>query len=1372
MPKLVEVPDFGEIEFPDEMPDEQIGTVIRETVFNLPSIPPMAEYDEKTYKDRRFISKSNLDLAAEDVNKRAGAVEDMAAAAKAGKADFGEEDVLRAAQEVRFARSRLDMAKADAEAVGKDPAPLGRSAQSTFASGILNTAAAAADLGAPKGIALSGKTWSAEDQKQYDNISAEIADIQDVEARQMEGSPTVANPRIEQLYAQLRVLENKPRSETLAGKLAGAAAEAPENLNINPRATNPAAQIGRGMGTVAAFLPTLALGGAALPAAVLQMGGQTYEAAYTQKEQELRASTNLSEAAIAVEAQNFASMKTAVAAPEFGAYMLGGKLASTLVSRMLPNASPVKQFLGGTAGATLANVGIAGGFRKWVHGQDFLPTLEQLTQDALFGLYQGGVEARGVAAKRRAAEEVVSEGVPPGDPITGRETPEFTGEKSPIVEAEVTPPAKKAPIAGPAIADASGEVFNKGTIGIEHKDLLTNEAVDARVAKDPDSFDGSFEHVFHDANGNILNRADAWNAAKENGQIKQEWLDAEVAGSIKPELQSQYLQEAPAPEPAAPGQTAQYNEGVDRQRDERGKAPVMLEGRRGNEVTWDAAMKRIDQNPQLPEIITDQLLSGERKAVNSEDQAVLGWRMAQLRTERNKVAERMMDEKLSPEQRADDTAQFEFIQKQLENTEEANTKFGSEWGRTGQFRQRLINDDLTLGNMMGREMAAKKAPLTAAEKTRVQEETIAAQEAQKVLEQRTEAAENQPVDEAIRNIEVEAAKDPAFTPEVRSLADRIVTRLEEASKGSSERIRGLMSKLGSQLSVGADVVTGVKLVKELAVKAALDIGRLGIKSTLKFTRWASKMVQEFGKGVEPYLKDAWDQADKTIEDVAVGSRPKKLTEPKRTKEESALKRYKTMAARKTAEIEQRIAKGDFAPRPRKKLDLTKDPEAVKAQATLSRINQDFKQRRARWKAAEDWKNKNVAQKIGYGIRKAWEARRNLFLGLDLTSTIQTAFAMAAHPIKGAVATAKGIRTFAESLFKKINTYADRQQARIELNPNNQNGVYKRMDLDLRMGEARDENAKSVIEELAKLETNWGGVPDIVKGLLNMRGKQIAKGAGKLLLTPFEILGRGIRASNEGYQAIANEMRSTTADAVLKNNYKDRTPTTQELKLLGNFVNAATGSGGLKGPETVGRAILFAPNWYLSNIKLLTLQPLAKAAYQGQGRATKAIAKEYVRALGTLGILLGARQLFFGNDRKNRLRSDELLRPDAGSITLPSGVRIDLTQGRAQWLSLFTRMTKGGYKDDRGRFHKQAPEQALLGFIKNRLSQEIRTGLTALGMKDFKGESITPAQFALDMVAPLSWKDVDKIIKAEGMTKGSFLQLMNFIFGNVRPPKKK
>jgi len=64
----------------------------------------------------------------------------------------------------------------------------------------------------------------------------------------------------------------------------------------------------------------------------------------------------------------------------------------------------------------------------------------------------------------------------------------------------------------------------------------------------------------------------------------------------------------------------------------------------------------------------------------------------------------------------------------------------------------------------------------------------------------------------------------------------------------------------------------------------------------------------------------------------------------------------------------------------------------------------------------------------------------------------------------------------------------------------------------------------------------------------------------------------------------------------------------------------------------------------------------------------------------------------------------------------------------------------------------------------------KTALTSAFGEDYRGKPTTAADIAKDFVIPLSWRDFDDVIKREGFTRGSFLQLLNTLGINYRVAK--
>jgi hypothetical protein len=212
-----------------------------------------------------------------------------------------------------------------------------------------------------------------------------------------------------QLEALLRPIAQTPDEN--AKLLRAAAEEAFPLFGADPRAQNPAAQVGRGIGDVVAAAPLAAL---SLPLAVFQMAGTTYEETYGARERELRAAGETNPARIADEAHRAASTETVKAAPALAAYMVGGKLASGAVAKLLPKASPLLRGLAGAASASATNVAVGAADRsvraaaegKTAHeiAQVAMPNLQQATVDGTWGMFHGGREVVGAARNQLPAD--------------------------------------------------------------------------------------------------------------------------------------------------------------------------------------------------------------------------------------------------------------------------------------------------------------------------------------------------------------------------------------------------------------------------------------------------------------------------------------------------------------------------------------------------------------------------------------------------------------------------------------------------------------------------------------------------------------------------------------------------------------------------------------------------------------------------------------------------------------------------------------------------------------------------------------------------------------------------------------------------------
>lgn len=276
--------------------------------------------------------------------------------------------------------------------------------------------------------ALTPPTYSQEAQAAKQRLDAINGTISTLQAKKAAGTIGLterldlamaqhALPHYQETYDQAQQAAQTQPDDVAGpmGKTAQAARDAAAGAfaqyGADEASPNLAAQVGRGVGHVAATVPAAAAPGIGLPAMVTQMAGQAYEGAYAQEQQRQAAAGVTDAQAIAQAAEQAGSAEAVKQLPALAAYMVGGKLASAAVQRLLPAASPIMRGLAGAGAGTVANVA-SGTVIRAAQGAPLMPTAESLTQDALFGAMHG----YGEYAHAQASPVSSTAGTPRFDP--------------------------------------------------------------------------------------------------------------------------------------------------------------------------------------------------------------------------------------------------------------------------------------------------------------------------------------------------------------------------------------------------------------------------------------------------------------------------------------------------------------------------------------------------------------------------------------------------------------------------------------------------------------------------------------------------------------------------------------------------------------------------------------------------------------------------------------------------------------------------------------------------------------------------------------------------------------------------------------------
>lgn len=298
------------------------------------------------------------------------------------------------------------------------------------------------------------------------------------------------------------------------------------------------------------------------------------------------------------------------------------------------------------------------------------------------------------------------------------------------------------------------------------------------------------------------------------------------------------------------------NASVDAQRAERGLPPLMSEAKKSDPVMWENTEKRIEENPELPRQLTEEIIEGKKTSVTDEEQSALLWRMIDLRNSRDMEAQRANDLNLTPEQQAEHLSNFERLESDLQKTEEADRKIGTQSGRALRARRIMANEDFTLAAMEARERSAKGEPLTPEETQRIKAEHDEISRLAKEQGKREAALE---LEAERKSVEEKIAEVGKFSPGLLERARKWIEAKESQIDAGRERMRILVGKIMGKTSANPlPIGEALELTKILANEALVKLGRAGVD----LAKFSADMVSQFGDAVSPYLKKAWDMAQR------------------------------------------------------------------------------------------------------------------------------------------------------------------------------------------------------------------------------------------------------------------------------------------------------------------------------------------------------------------------------------------------------------------------------------------------------------------------------------------------------------------------------
>lgn len=442
--------------------------------------------------------------------------------------------------------------------------------------------------------------------------------------------------------------------------------------------------------------------------------------------------------------------------------------------------------------------------------------------------------------------------------------------------------------------------------------------------------------------------------------------------------------------------------------------------------------------------------------------------------------------------------------------------------------------------------------------------------------------------------------------------------------------------------------------------------------------------------------------------------------------ETALRVYKAGLKRQTAQLEDRMARNDYAPRkPKAKPEL--DPEALALKFEHTKTKKAFTEKLLEWERAQH----TIPQKVARTIGETFHTFRAIMTGGEMSALLrQGKLGFLAHPFKTMTG---AVPAMFRAFRSEAGEYANMQE------------ILSRPNADLyRQG------------DLAILDPN-----SFTKAQLE--GNYRSKTANMI---PF------IAGSGRAFTAFTNRMRADLFDihaATLVRRVGEVTPT--DAKAFGTLVNEMTGSGslGIKAGKATDflNTIYFAPKYTMSRVQML----IGHSAWGGSKHTRRIVAEEYARILTGGAVMYAAYSLLKKEDDPP---VDWDMNSSRFGLIKVGESWVDPMAGLAQVTVLSNRIWTGE-TTEQGEvrslidpdYGKRDMDKVLLRFNRSKLGPQAGTVYDLMTRKDFNDDPITLQGEVLKNVSPMTWGDIAKAMRANGTPEGVVLSTLAFFGESVK-----
>lgn len=456
--------------------------------------------------------------------------------------------------------------------------------------------------------------------------------------------------------------------------------------------------------------------------------------------------------------------------------------------------------------------------------------------------------------------------------------------------------------------------------------------------------------------------------------------------------------------------------------------------------------------------------------------------------------------------------------------------------------------------------------------------------------------------------------------------------------------------------------------------------------------------------------------------------------PKKSRDEIALQAYKTRTASRIAELEEKIAKGDFGKAPRKM--VMKDAAADKLSFELDQQKKAFQEGLLKHRL----NNRTWGEKITDSVKETFHTLRAIMTGGEFSGLLrQGKFSVLSRPIttfKGAV----------PAMFKAFRSEAGEHAIMREIHSRPNADLYKKAGLEI-----HDPNNFTA----AQLEGNYR-----------------SRWANKI---PF------IAGSGRAYTVFLNRVRADVFDLLeMKLRGREGPVSVEQARAIATYVNESTGAGGLgvKGQKAAEllNYTFFSPKFVASRFQMLA----GHSMWKGDMATRRLIAEEYARILGGAAVMYSLYSIATDKKVETDPRSSDFGKIKIGKTT------VDPMAGVSQATVFLARITTGQTKNEKGEvaqlrdtetkkvpFAARDMKDTITTFTRSKLGPIPGAVYDRIVNKDFKNMPVTAGEQFMNLATPMTYGDIYDAMKAQGVPEGMALSVLAF-FGesvNTYPDQK-